>query len=48
MIPFTGIIYKWWGFEGVNPKNFKRNMKLGKNITFVPGGYEEASLTSNS
>lgn len=46
-IPFGGIFVKWMGTEGVNNENFKKTMESGTNISFVPGGFEEATLTCN-
>ena len=46
-LPFVGIILKKLGFEGVNKENFLKYMKKNENIAFVPGGYEEATLTNN-
>jgi len=44
-LPISGIFARWMGVCGVNNKNFKALMKVGKNIIFVPGGFEEATLT---
>jgi 2-acylglycerol O-acyltransferase 2 len=33
------------GIEGVNNTKFKDIMKSGENISFLPGGFEEATLT---
>jgi hypothetical protein len=44
-LPIGGIIARWMGVCGVNNKNFKELMNKGKNIIFVPGGFEEATLT---
>ncbi len=45
LIPFSGIFARWMGLVGVDNKNFKEFMKEGKNIKFLPGGFEEATLT---
>jgi hypothetical protein len=45
-LPLSGIIARWMGVVGVDNKNFKDLMKQGKNIIFVPGGFEEATLTN--
>ena len=41
-----GITMKLLGVEGANPGNFKKHLKKGHNITWVPGGFEEATKTS--
>jgi hypothetical protein len=43
--PFTGIFAQWFGFESVDNIRFENDMKKGKNISLVPGGFEEATLT---
>ena len=40
--------FKWAGFEEIGPESFKRLMKNKKNFSFLPGGFEEATITSNS
>jgi len=47
-LPISGIIARWMGVQGVNNKNFKDFLRKGKNIIFVPGGFEEATLTQHS
>lgn len=44
-IPIGGLFGKWYGLEGVNNENFKNLMKKGENIGFLPGGFEEATIT---
>lgn len=44
--PFTGAILKLWGVQAVNHKNLKQLMREGKNLGLLPGGYEEATLTT--
>jgi len=44
-IPWGGLVMKFYGIEGVNPENFANLMKEGKKIMFVPGGFEEATIT---
>lgn len=46
-LPLGGIIFRWLGFDSVNPKNFIRLMEEGKNLCIVPGGFEEATITNN-
>lgn len=45
ILPISGIFTRWIGIVGVDNKNFQDYMKNGKNIKFVPGGFEEATLT---
>ena len=44
-VPWGGIIMKYLGVEGANPSNFEKLMLEKKNISLVPGGFEEATLT---
>ncbi len=44
-LPISGMFARWMGVQGVNHKNFKEIMNKGKNIIFIPGGFEEATLT---
>lgn len=44
-MPFTGIFSKWFGFQPVNNTKFENEMRKENNITILPGGYEEATLT---
>ena len=37
---------RWWNTLPVSPKNFQQYLQEGRNLAFVPGGYEEATLTS--
>lgn len=46
--PITGLFTKWFGIQSVNPKKFQELMEKGKNISFVPGGFEEATLTNHN
>ena len=43
--PWGGIIMKSFGVEGVNPENFENMLKKKENISVIPGGFEEATLT---
>ena len=47
IVPIIGMLLRLWGVQAVNPENMKRLMKQGKTIGVVPGGYEEAILTSD-
>lgn len=44
-IPWGGLVMRFYGIEGVHPENFNQMMNQGKNVMFVPGGFEEATLT---
>lgn len=46
-LPVSGIIARWIGIDGVNHNNFKTYMEEGKNIIFIPGGFECATITSD-
>jgi hypothetical protein len=41
-----GMLHKWHGVESVDADNMKKLMKNGKNFAIIPGGFEEATLTS--
>ena len=43
----VAIPFRLWGFEPVNPTNFLKLMKKRQNILLVPGGFEEATITSD-
>lgn len=43
--PWGGIIMKYMGVNGANPENFELLMRSGRNISLVPGGFEESTLT---
>jgi hypothetical protein len=45
-LPISGIFARLMGVCGVDNKSFKELMKKGKNIIFVPGGFECATLTN--
>ena len=46
-LPFSGLLSRWLGLQGVDPKNFKRLLSLGKNLIINPGGFECATYTNN-
>lgn len=46
LLPFSGILAKWIGLNGAGNSNFKEFMKARRNISFIPGGFEEATLTN--
>jgi hypothetical protein len=46
--PITGLFTKWFGIQSVNPARFSNIMDKGQNISFVPGGFEEATITNHN
>lgn len=47
-LPLGGLFARLIGIEGVDNSNFKKRMKEGKNILFIPGGFECATLTDHT
>ena len=47
-IPICGLLLRWWGMQSVNAQNMERLMKKNRSIGLVPGGYEEATVTSHT
>lgn len=45
-IPFCGGILRMWGIEPIDPTNTKKLMEKGTTIGMLPGGFEEATLTT--
>jgi hypothetical protein len=45
-MPITGLLLKLWGVQAVNPENLKNLMSKNRNIGLLPGGFEEATLTT--
>ena len=45
-MPITGLLLKLWGVQAVDPENLKNLMSKNKNIGLLPGGFEEATLTT--
>jgi len=45
--PILGLFLAIIGCTPVDSYSFKKNLKEGRNVFLVPGGFEEASLTSN-
>ncbi|OQS06578.1 diacylglycerol acyltransferase [Thraustotheca clavata] len=43
-IPFTAEVIKWLRVDGADKATFVKLMKQNKNIAFIPGGFEEATL----
>jgi 2-acylglycerol O-acyltransferase 2 len=46
--PIVGLILKLWGVRAVDPASLKKLMKEGKSIGLLPGGFEEATITSKN
>jgi hypothetical protein len=44
--PLSGLLLRLWGIQGVHRGNMNRLMAQGKNIGLVPGGFEEATITT--
>ena len=47
-LPITGLLLRLWGVEAVSPNHLKQVMKEEKPITLMPGGFEEATITTPS
>ncbi len=47
-IPLGGLFARIIGIEGVDSNNFIRRMHQGKNIIFIPGGFECATITDHT
>lgn len=45
-VPILGMFLRLWGCSTVHKQSLKSLMKRGKTIGLVPGGYEEATLTT--
>ena len=48
LIPFTGWIMRLLGYRRVNSTSMKKLMGEGIDISILPGGFEEATLTTPS
>lgn len=44
--PIFGFHFAFWGVEPINPANLKSLMSKKKTIGLLPGGYEEATITT--
>lgn len=44
-LPFSGLLSRIIGISGVNHNNFIKYMEQGKNIFFIPGGFECGTVT---
>jgi 2-acylglycerol O-acyltransferase 2 len=45
--PLTGFFLKLWGFQAVNHRNLRSLMQKGSNLGMLPGGFEEATVTTS-
>ena len=45
-MPFIGAQLRLWGFQSVHAKNITRLMEKKKPIGILPGGFEQATLTT--
>jgi 2-acylglycerol O-acyltransferase 2 len=45
--PIVGLILRLYGVQSVHGSHMKKLMKEGKNIGLLPGGFEEATLTTS-
>jgi 2-acylglycerol O-acyltransferase 2 len=45
-VPVVGLFLRLWDVQSVDSKHMKRLMKEGRNISLMPGGFEEATLTT--
>ena len=44
--PFIGPLFNFWGIEGCDSQNLKKLMSQERPIGLLPGGFEEATITS--
>lgn len=47
-VPISGIVLRWYGVEGVDAHNFEKLLREGTPTAVLPGGFEEATITSNN
>lgn len=45
-LPFMGALLRMWGIAPASNLQVKSLMKKGKTIGLLPGGFEEATITS--
>lgn len=46
LFPIAGIPLKMYGIQGANPANFRKLLENGECVGILPGGFEEATITS--
>lgn len=47
LTPLSGLFSKWLGVNSIGPSSFKGYLKKGQNVTFSPGGFEEATISDH-
>ena len=45
-VPIIGLYLRLWGVEAVDPHHMKKMMSSGRTLGLLPGGFEEATLTT--
>jgi len=45
-VPVVGLFLRLWGVQSVDSKHMKKLMKEGRNVSLMPGGFEEATITT--
>ena len=45
-LPFVGFVLRIWGMNSVDPDRLKQLMEKKVPIGLLPGGFEEATLTT--
>ena len=45
--PLSGLFFKWTGGFDISPSNFKQYLSNGDNLSFSPGGFEEATISDH-
>ena len=46
IFPLFGLHLRLWGFQAVEPSNLKKLLRAKKSVALLPGGFEEATLTT--
>ena len=46
IFPLFGLHLRLWGFKAVEPSSMKKLLKEKKSVALLPGGFEEATLTT--
>jgi len=45
-VPILGLFFRMWGVSSASNDNIKKLMSRGSKIGLLPGGFEEATVTS--
>ena len=45
-VPVVGLFLRLWDVQSVDSRHMKKLMKEGRNISLMPGGFEEATITT--